>query len=186
MVLVPLAGTAAPQHAQNLGDLGLFGSELAPANLPAVVDVHAVELTLMNPLSGEIIDPDSVDDMIDQLESIKAINRQLYAVELQLRDRLAALTEGDAKTRRIRGERRAAKIEMPGLGWEQSKLKEAFAQFPEFRDEVLKIDSIGVKLAEYKKLKNTSSDDPEFLKFRDAITAACKGPTGNPSVTVEK
>lgn len=136
------------------------------------------------PLTGEIIEPNDVDGLIDCYERLKLKNDQIYAVLLKIRLALAAQTEGDAKTRRVQGRRRRAVVEMPSESWEQSILKEAFNSFPQYRDQVLKIDTIGVKLREYKKLVNTSGP-PDLTTFRDMVARANRGQTGTPTVKVE-
>lgn len=149
----------------------------APAELP--------DLEIVCPLTGEIIPPDDIDHMIEAYERCKQASDQLYAVQVKLRHALANLTEGDAKTRRIQGRRRRAVIEMPGDSWDQSILKEAWNSFPDLRDQALKIDQIGVKLREYRKLVNTSGA-ADLTTFRDMVTRANRGQTGTPTVKVEQ
>jgi hypothetical protein len=139
---------------------------------------------LVDPTNGEIISRQDIDGLIDAFERIKAVNDVCYATLIQIRVALAALTEGTAKTRRVKGRRRKAKVEMPGDSWDQSQLKEAFNSYPQYRDDVLKIDTIGVKLREYAKLINTAGDE-SFTQFRDMVTRANRGPSGTPSVKVE-
>lgn len=139
---------------------------------------------LVDPLTGEILDRDNVDDLIDSYERLKQTSDRCYAVQMEIRRILADKTEGDAKTRRIRGKRRAAKITMPDDSWDQSILREAFHSYPQHRDECLKIDTVKVMLREYKKLVNTSGP-PDFETFRDMVTKANRGPTGTPALAVE-
>lgn len=140
---------------------------------------------MLDPSTGEIISLADVDAMIDAYERIKQINDQAYACQVQLRNALAALTEGDTKTRRVRGKRRAAKIEMPGDSYDQKALKHIWESFPQLRDECLKIDTIGIKSREYKKIVGTTGEG-EFNDFRDLLTKANRGPTGTASVTIEQ
>jgi hypothetical protein len=136
------------------------------------------------PLTGELVSVRDVDSLIDLYERCKIAGDRLYAVRQAAQRALHDLCEGDAKTRRVRGRRRQAKVETPSDGWDQSILKEAWNSFPALRDEVLKIDSIGVKLREFKKLVNTAGDDA-FTTFRDMVSSANRGPSGTPAVTVE-
>lgn len=137
------------------------------------------------PITGELIDADNIDGLIDCYERVKTANAALYPVELEIRQLLAAQTEGQAKTRRVRGLKRIAKIEMPDDSWDQPALRNIWAEFEAFRDEFLKIGTIDVKKREYAKLVNATGPK-EFERFRDLLTSANKGMTGTPRVTVEK
>ena len=86
------------------------------------------------PLTGELIALSDVDGLIDCFERLKAQSDAIYAVLILIRRTLADKAEGHAKTRRLRGRRRAVKIEMPGSSWSQGLLKEAFNSYPAFRD----------------------------------------------------
>jgi hypothetical protein len=141
---------------------------------------------LLNPLTEAIIPPDDVDQMIDAYQEMKAFGDRLYAAQIAIRTKLAAITEGqtEAKTRRVQGRRRKAKIEMPSPGWDQSILKEAWNAYPQLRDQCLKIDTVGVKAREWKKLAETAGV-PEVETFRDMIKAAVKPPKGVPTIEIE-
>lgn len=153
----------------------------------AELDAGAQEIfgrEIVCPLTGEIIDLDSADSMIDGLERLKTTGDKIYAVQQSLRVALAAMTAGDAKTRRVKGKRRQAVVTMPDDSWDQSMLKEAFQSYPQFRDDILKIDSLGVRKVEYKQAVNTSGP-PDWEMFRDMVSKANRGPTGLPTVKVE-
>ena len=79
---------------------------------------------IMCPLTGELIERDDVDGLLDLYERLKQVNDQVYATLIQIRNTLYEQTEGDAATRRIQGRRRAAKLELPSVSFEQSILKE--------------------------------------------------------------
>lgn len=168
MVRISLGGDASPR--------GAGGS--APQNN------ELEDFDLIDPLTGEVLDRDDIDGLISAYARLKSVNDRCYAVLLELRRILASKTEGDAKVRRVRGRSRVAKVEFPSDSWDQSLLKEAFNAYPQHRDSVLKIDSIGVMLREYRKLVN-SSGEPDFNSFRDMVTKANRGQTGTPTVTVE-
>jgi hypothetical protein len=142
---------------------------------------------LLNPLTEAIIPPDDVDQMIDAYQEMKCFGDRLYAAQIAIRTKLADITKGqtEAKTRRVQGRRRKAKIEMPSPGWDQSILKEAWNAYPQLRDQCLKIDTVGVKAREWKKLAETAGV-PEVETFRDMIKAAVKPPTGAPTITIEE
>jgi hypothetical protein len=158
----------------------------APAAAEAPENFAAELSEIVCPLTGEIADVKDADGLIDLFERLKEKNDAIYAAMLRCRTALSELTEGDAATRRVRGKRRAAKIEMPKVSFEQSVLKELWNSHPELAVEYLKIESIGVQMTPYKKLVNTTGTGADFKYFRDALTAACRGRAGTPSVTVEQ
>lgn len=134
---------------------------------------------------GECISLTDPDSLIDAYERISNFDAKCFAVKQQIRQALGNLTEGDAKTRRVQGKRRKAKVEFPGTKWDQSKLKEAWNSYPQLRDQVLKIDTIGVKSTEYKKLVNTAGA-PEVETFRNIVTSAASESDALPTVKVEQ
>lgn len=140
---------------------------------------------IMDPLTGEVIDRDNVDGLIGMYESLDKTNKVIYATCCRIRETLAEKTEGDAKTRRVRGHKRVCVLEFPSESFEQRSLKEIWAEFPDLRDEALKIDSIGVKMREFRKIKATSGGG-RFNEFRDKISSASRGCVGLPTLKVEK
>lgn len=139
---------------------------------------------IVDPFSGEIIDPQDTDALIDCLERVKKASDGLRTTEMLVREKLVAMTEGDAKTRRVAGRRRKVVIEMPDDSWDQSILKEAFNSFPQHRDGYLRIEKLAPKIREYKKLVNTSGPD-DLMTFRGMLEKANRGQTGTPSVKIE-
>lgn len=138
----------------------------------------------IDPITGEIVDTKDIDGLIDSYERICNLDSSLYVAKQRIRESLAALSEGPAKTRRVQGHRRKAKVEMPADSWDQTKLKQIWEMYPDLRGQALKIDSIGVKLTEYKKLVNTTGT-PELEAFRDNVTSANKGPTVLATIKIE-
>ena len=140
---------------------------------------------IVNPFTGEITTVDDIDGLITLYEGLDRVNKQAYAVMVRVRELLAAKTEGEARTRRIYGERRKAKLEFPSESFTQSELKTLWEEYPDLRDEALKIDAIGVKLREYKKLVNASGGE-RLNAFRDALSRACRGCVGTPTLKIEE
>lgn len=179
---IPLA---TGQHGESYGSTApIIPRHGAERHAAKAAEAFKVDDGIINPLTGEIVSRQDADGLIDVFDQIKAVNDRLYAVKLELQHALYALTTGDAKTRRVQGKRRKAKVERPDDGFDQSILKEVWNSYPDLRDQVLKIDAIGVKKREYDKLINTSGD-PSIECFRDMISKANRGPSGTPRVTVE-
>jgi len=139
---------------------------------------------LICPITGEVINLADVDAMIDCLERVQERDRELYNAKLQLRQALAVLAIGHAKTRRVRGQRRRCKVEMPDDHYNQTKLREAYHAFPAIRDEFLRISELSVRLREWKKAL-AESGPPEFETFKKMVLAANEGPQGLPRVTID-
>lgn len=148
-------------------------------------DALVAQNEILNPLTGLSIEIEDTDGLISAFEHLKFVESQCYSAKRQIAIALAAKTTGQAKTRRVEGEKRRAKIEFPDDSWDQSVLRTAWEQYPELRERCLKIVTISVQLREYKKLKETTGTDP-VNQFRDAVVSANRGPTGTPRVTVEE
>lgn len=137
------------------------------------------------PLSGARVSADDIDGLADLFLQLDSINKQIYGALSNIRRALADQTEGTAKTRRLRSKRYRLKIEMPSDSWDSGALRRAWDSFPQYRDEFLRIEKVGVQLRQFKKIVNEVSSEEDFNQFRDAITGANNGPTGTPRVTVE-
>lgn len=136
-------------------------------------------------MTGAEIEQTNVDQLIDCWEHMKLVADQCYAVKTRIAKMLADMTSGDKKTRRIEGTRRKAKVEMPGIAWDQKKLRETWEKFPGLEKRCLKIATIGVDLIEYKKLKETTGG-PVLMDYITAVMSADRGPQGTPSISIEE
>lgn len=163
----------------------------------ATPDINVGELTdyeqsneTMNPLTGALVDLDDIDSIILAIDGTDGTKRQLNDLKTfdrMLRERAVALTEGDAKTRRLRGKEHQAKVVMGDRYWDQSVLKEAWNSFPKFADKYLRIGSINPQLRECNKLASMTSDDPAFDTFKGMLLRAKEnGSDGLATVSIEK
>jgi hypothetical protein len=139
---------------------------------------------LFNPATGEVVSATDADALIDAFEQVKLMHEELSEAKRNIAHAIAKLTEGEKKTRRVRGKRRRAKVEMPGTDFDQSVLKEAWHAFPERRDEVLKVATITVKLREWKKVKGETGPD-DFETFKRMIAMSERPSRATPSITIE-
>ena len=137
-------------------------------------------------LPGELIDPNSVDQLCERYDAIKQVSDKLSLVLLDLRRAIAAKTEGEANTRRVAGRYWRAKVTMPDESFDQQTLKRLWAEYPEFAHEYLRIASVDVRRVEFKKLVNTASDQDDFCAFRDSLKGANEGRKGVPRVEIER
>jgi hypothetical protein len=132
-----------------------------------------------------VIDLTSPDELIDAFERIDRLQKEASSFKLQLINAITALSKGPTKTRRVRGERRRAKIEMPSDYWDQGVLKKVWKKYPKYREEALAIDRLRVRKREFEKIL-AMTGPLEWEAFRNLIAGANQGPSGNPRVTVER
>lgn len=175
--LPDLFGPLSPQATRSLQALA------STADSAAVVISPQAELT--NPLTGEVVNEQSIDELIDCYEYIDRKDKAIFAVKQRIKTLLLARTEGDAVTRRIAGAKRVAKLTLPAEGFDQATLKRLWAEYPELAAQYLRIESIAVQAREVAKLRNTSSDQADLVAFRDALIAASKG-RGLPTISIEE
>lgn len=188
MIQIPTGANPPDALADLFGPPAAVGAGSQPVPAKAAVPADAsdpADAEIINPFDGELVAVDDVDGLIDLYEKMKRVSDQAYGVMQLIRRAAGNLAKGDTKTRRLQGERRKAKVTRANDSWDQSILKEAFFSFPNLRDQVLKIDSVGVKLREYEKLKSTSGS-PDVETFRDMVVRANRGVTGLPTIEIEE
>ena len=141
---------------------------------------------VVDPLTGEVLNIEDVDALIDLYERVSNFDRRLYATKRRLAEIFWDSTKatGSLKTRRLRGKSRAVKLTAPRDGWHQDILREAWHAYPSLRDECLSIGSVNVSLRGLAKLLSTSGPK-DFETFVGMVKSANKGPSGSPSVKVE-
>ena len=140
---------------------------------------------LIDPTTGELVALDNADELIDCLERVNKHDSRIYACKQHIRMALAKLAEGEAKTRRVRGKRRRAKLEFPGSRWNQSILKEAWNSYPSLRDQALRIGTVDVRAREFAKIRNESGP-ADFEQFKGMILSAEQPSASPPTVTIEE
>ena len=140
---------------------------------------------IYDPSTRKYVDPSDADALIDLFARMDNYAREAYRTKQDAAHALAELTEGDAKTRRVKGNRRSAKVTMQDDGWDQSMLQEAWNSYPQHRNECLKIGAIKVKKREFNKLVNTTGKK-DFEQFKAMVKQANQGPRGTPRITVEE
>ncbi len=139
---------------------------------------------LIDPLTGEVIDDTSADAMLQAYSRLEEVDRAIYDFKCAVRDRIGRMTSGDAKTRRVRGEKWRAVVTMPDSKLDQSQIKSVWNAYPQFRDQCLKIGIIDLKKREWGKIANESGPD-DFMNFKKMVLAAILPPTGLPSIKIE-
>jgi hypothetical protein len=128
----------------------------------------------------------SVDQLIDAYQFHANEERMAREFKHKIAALLAAKAprDPDCRTARVRGEQFRAKIEFPADAWGQSKLKEAYNAYPQYRDEFLVIERLKVKLREYDKAIRETGPEP-FQQFVQMLKSANRGPQGPAKITVE-
>jgi hypothetical protein len=137
-------------------------------------------------LTPEWLQKTSNDHLIDAYENLHAQENKLRGMRIEIARTLAsrAPSETGAKTTRIRGERRRAKIEWPDDSWDQGLLKQAWHGFPDLRNQYLAIDKIRPQLIEVRKMQNESGPET-FEAFKATVLSANRGPQGVPRIVIE-
>lgn len=159
---------------------------LRPGSATGSFSVTEIPAEILDPQTGEIVEAGDADQLIDAWDRLKEMEAACRDFKTALATALCALTtDFETKTRRVRGQRRRAKIEMPDSSWEQSRLKEAWFAYPQYRDEFLTIATLRPKLLEVKKMLSEVGG-LEFETFKKLLLSADLGPRGLPSVTVEE
>jgi hypothetical protein len=150
-------------------------------------DSHGVAEDLIDPVTGEIVDTGDLDQLADAFERVRDIEKKLGASKAMIVAAMTAMVSSDVTTRtvRVRGQRRRVKIELPDDSWDQSRLREAYDNYPQFRAEFLQIAEFRVRLRELRK-SAAESGPKEFEDFKSLLRKANLGTRGIPRVTIEE
>jgi hypothetical protein len=177
---VATTATSAPDDAALRDDAGLTPDVFYP---PAAAGLPG-ELT--DPLTGECVPADDPDALIDAYERLRLAEGALTLYRQQLTAALAGLVcAAETRTRRVRGRRRRARLELPPDSWDQARLREAWERFPHLAGEVLQIQALRVRVREWRKLQ-AEVGPPDFQAFKSLLAEAHQGVRGLPRVTIEE
>jgi hypothetical protein len=139
----------------------------------------------IDPTTGLVVNPSDVDSMVEMYGRVESECRKFYDLKRKIAQAMFERTTGNAKTRRLEGEKHRIRLEKPDDYWDQSILKEIWNSYPKHRDQFLRIDSIAVKLVPYKQLLNTAG--PEDLEqVKKMLNRANRGPMGTPRIKIER
>ena len=144
----------------------------------------------VDPITGEVIDPNDIDSLLEAHERYQEVMRSLRAWNQRVRQQCLALTsDGEDSmsgptTRRLRGSAYEGVLTLPPITFEQRALKELWNSKPELASEYLRIQSLSVKMREYKKLLNTTGDE-ELESFKAILKRADLGRVGTPTLQVK-
>lgn len=159
-------------------------SDEAAADAAALAAANAAEL--INPITGAIVSLDDIDSLILGCDECKRILDDINTFYRTLREAAWAKTQGETKTRRLKGKKYQAKVVQGDRYPVSAILKETWNAYPQFRDKYLKIGAINLQMREVGKLKSMTSDDPAFTQFKQMIDDAIeKGTDGLPTVSIE-
>lgn len=143
---------------------------------------------LFNPMTKKPIDPKDVDGLIDGLEQVKKMMSMVYGHKDVIEAALLKHAEGlKTKTRRVQGEYRVARIEMPSDRQDNATLK-VIAESRKYKliwPQLIRIASYGIKMREFNKAKNTKGTE-DWNAYRDAVKSAILEPNAKPRVVIEK
>ncbi len=141
---------------------------------------------LFNPETGKRLDPDDPDALIDALEIVKRNLSMCFdhkgAIEEALFARVSKLT---TKTRRVKGDRRVARIEMPDRKQDSARLKVIVEKYKVIWPQFIRVATYSIKMREFKKALNTEGNET-WNDYRDAVKTAILEPTAKPMVIIEE
>lgn len=145
-----------------------------------------IDTTIRHPFRPSLkADAGNIDGLIDLYETLTNERNQLDSVIYSIRTMIQAASAGEKKTRRVQGERRRVKLEMPPDSWDQAALKTAWHDFPQHAERLLRIDRLSPRLREVAKLENTSGTR-DFQVFRGIILGARREATRPATITIEE
>lgn len=140
--------------------------------------------TIINPLTGEVISRKDADALAEAYARLDVIHREMGEALKSIRLAFADLSYGDAKTRRVRGERHRVKLEMPQPNWNQKKLREAWEKWPSLAPEFIRIERFAPKLREVKKIQEEAGGT-DFTAFRKLLLEAEEPSSAPPRISLE-
>jgi len=127
-----------------------------------------------------------VDGLIAAWQRITDAESEIKAAKVELRARILKLTNHlKGKTRRLAGSERSLLIEMPGSGWDQSILKEAWFAYPQFAPSYLCLERLRPRLREIAKLQNMTGAG-DFESFRKILLSAETDSTTTAKISLAK
>lgn len=174
-----------PQSRQMFGAIDALIEATAPAKTAEHSDAGGTitaPITLATPW-GDTIATNDVDALIAAFEESDRVYRTAREFRAQVAHALLANTEGDAKTRYVRGQLKRAKVELADDSWDQKTLMQCWETYPHYSRSVMKIASLRVAMREYRKIEKEAGAG-EFMTFRDLLTKANLGPIGTPKISV--
>ena len=141
-------------------------------------------MELIDPFSGYPVDCVNVNALAEAYDRAQDMERQLAGFRFLLAGHLAAMTTGEARTRRLRTDRHRIRIEMPDDSWDQKALKELWTDYPQSAL-YLRVARVEPKLREVKKLANETGAK-QFEAFKAKLLSANQGPRGAPRIYLEE
>lgn len=139
---------------------------------------------IYHPFAGEIIEPDSIDQLCQMLLRVKQEIDKLRMFEYDIRSLLWILTTGETKTRHLKTDLYEAKLVQADDRWTQSTLKELAKMDPEQAGVYLRIAQYAVNIREFKKGLATSGNE-RFTKFMEKLKSARQPATSPPTVSAK-
>jgi len=132
-------------------------------------------------LNGEVLE--TPDDLIDAFENLTEEKRQVEAELRVIKDALYSLCKGEAVTQHVRGERRKCRVIKPKRCWDQRILRDAWDEFPEERNELLRIRALSVQVRPLGVAMRTSGPE-SWTAFRNAVVDAEAPSDRSPAVKI--
>jgi len=128
---------------------------------------------------------DNIDELCHLLSIVKEQSTRLKACEYECRSALALLTQGETKTRRLKGDRFTAKLTYPGDNWSQGVLKQLVKEDPEQSILYIRVATYAPNLKEIKKLEACNGNE-RFEAYKTKLLEARSPSLSPPTVSFEE
>lgn len=147
------------------------------------MSAHDLSFDLIDPITGEVLDPGSADQLCAALDRLLPRLVELRAAEQSLRRAIGALALGERRTEHVVGHEWRATVERPATTWDRSTLKRIWEQHEAAR-RYLRIEAIAPQLREVDQLRRSSG--PGVEAFREELLAAERPSEAAPVVKVHR
>lgn len=139
----------------------------------------------INPATGAVADPDSIDSLCSAWEEADQIVKELQRFKDRCRTHLTAnLASNGTKTHRVRGSRFEATIVEKDPSPNGTVLRQVVKAFPEESKELIVPSGYKIALREWKKAQATVSDNPAYTAVIQMVNEAINsGYQPQPAIT---
>lgn len=139
----------------------------------------------MNPATGSLVDPDSIDSLCSSWEDADKLVKELQRFKDRCRTHLTAnLASNGTKTHRVRGSRFEATIVEKDPTPNGTVLRQVVKAFPEQSKDLIVPNGYKIAMREWKKAQATVSDNREYTAVIQMVNEAISsGYQPQPAIT---
>lgn len=140
---------------------------------------------LINPVTGAVVDIDSIDSVIEHYKEANDISREVGRFKDVCRSLLQQKTESNgSKTHHVLGSRWRATVVESDPSPSTSVLRQLVNQYPSMAPRYIVPSGYRIDKRQYKVMQNSTSDNPQFNALKQQIESAiATAPEPKPSIT---